>query len=177
MNPEKFQMPQGAPEPEPSTDVWIQEKAVEMSGSKKGIPFPEYILVDLEDAGEAEPELQELITDMFEQCRRYTATVAEFEAMISLGYSDERFAEVSASRGKTHDVTISAIDLVLREMKAKHFDIEEWVAEFELGNPERRQAYGKFAMLLTFKRIITQLEALREEAAGQNEAEEQAEAA
>jgi len=163
--------------PGPGEDAWMQEKAKEMNESKKGIRLHEDVLLDLEYAAEGDSALQQCIDDMFVQCRRYTATVAEFEAMIVHGYSDERFAEVSATRGRTHDVTISAIDLVLREMKKKYFDTEEWATASGLGNPEHRQAYGVFAISLTFKRIIVQLEALRAEAEDSSEAENEAEAA
>jgi len=130
-------------------DAWIKEKTAEMSASERGIAFPEYILIDLQHAIEFEPTLQEPIEKMFEQCRRYTATVAEFESLSVNGYSDERFSELSASRGRTHDATITEINVAMEALKNNHFDISDWVEQY---------AYAKFAILLTLKRVALELE-------------------
>lgn len=146
--------------------AWMQEKVTTFEQTEKGIPFPEYVLVDLEDAVEAEPAVAEAVADMYEQCRRYTATVAEFEVLIANGYGDERFAEVSASRGRTHDATITAVNVAIATLKQHHFDVAEWTESFGLGDATRRQAYGKFAMLLTLKRVAEQLKQQQQQVAG-----------
>jgi len=120
--------------------------------------FPEHVLVDLELVAESNEDLQEPIEEMIVWCKRYTLTVIEFEKLATDPDAIERFQELGESRGKTHDATMDAINLVVREMN-KSYEDTEWATEYNLHDVKNNRVhYAKFAILLTLKKLLMDTE-------------------
>jgi len=120
--------------------------------------FPEHVVVDLELLAESNEDLREPIEQMILWCKRYTLTVIEFEKLATDPDASDRFQELGESRGKTHDATMDAINLVVREMN-KSFEDTEWATENNLHNVEHNRVhYAKFAIMFTLKKLLLDTE-------------------
>jgi len=135
----------------------IPEESVEkiIGLAEKEIPKPIISLEELEKGCEGDEDLEELLGEMLSRCLRYTESVARYkEVAMEIGEADtidfqSVFRDVDELRSRTHDVTVDSINIISRELTRKGKN-SAWINQLA-GN---RAAYGRFAITLTFSRLI-----------------------
>ena len=111
---------------------------------------------ELEEECRSDDVLKELFTEMINNCILYTETIIKFQK-IAIAMNDtsskrelmDDFSEIDAIRKVTHNTTIDSINILARNLKDKSKN-SKWIGKLS-GN---RAAYGRFAILITFARIL-----------------------
>lgn len=127
----------------------VTPKAREKSGYKN--PF--ISLQSLESLCLGSETLDFCLREMVILSLRYAETVCRFEQIVRRGQEsneDDTRKEIEALRSAVHDSTISAINLLSRNMKKVERD-NSWIADLSSGG---RAAYGKFAILIAFEVVL-----------------------
>lgn len=96
---------------------------------------------------------EEIINDMYEKCRRYALTVAEFKESIGPGMDPDLLSVLSESRKRIHNAMIDSVNIIIRAMKKYEINTD-WTESFNLGNSTNRIAYGKFGILLALRKLM-----------------------
>lgn len=113
---------------------------------------PYVSLVKLEETCKGNEILEERLQDFVLHALRYAETVCRFEQIVAKrteSTQDGSLAEIETIRTRTHDATISSIDILARSLK-KSSKVTEWYAMLA----GSRAAYGKFALLIAFEIVM-----------------------
>lgn len=112
---------------------------------------------ELAEECERDEDLESLFRDMMDHCLSYTKSLIEFQrAALKRGGTEEigeneriSFGELDKTRKIVHDSTIDSINILARELQKKGRN-SKWVGNIA-GN---RAAYGRFAVLMSYARIL-----------------------
>jgi hypothetical protein len=129
------------------------EEAIE-HGDFKFLPIQYEALSDECRSNEV---LNRLFSDMIAYCMSYAESVIAFQKIAMRQEAgeevDDNFkamkVEVDAIRKRTHDVTIDSVNILARNL-AEQGKNSSWIRKLS-GN---RAAYGRFAILMAFARIL-----------------------
>jgi len=132
MNIEKF-VQTSAEEIEDFSETGVLER--------KG-PLTEAWFNEREMACKGDEDLERLFKQMVESCYKYTSIVCDFARAVKSEDFD-LIDEMDARRGRVHDATIDAFNILSRNMGKKGLD-NSWIA-----NLNGRVAYGELATTKT----------------------------
>lgn len=107
----------------------------------------------LEQSCQGNEVLEGLLKEVYDYCDRYAETLCRFEQIVNESRdadSGEARAEIERVRGKTHDATIDAINLLARSLKKSGRD-SSWIAKVAASE---RAGYGNFALTTALERAL-----------------------
>ena len=112
---------------------------------KPEIEKPAVALEYLKSLCEGNQTLEKLLEEMVDYFYRYTATVCEYEEVLSGGVTEEevnkRFQDIEEIRGIIHNATIDSVNILSRAL-AKAGKDNSWIQDVSAS----RATYGKFAL-------------------------------